>query len=171
MNIKEATQDLHTELESVPFNQRMFSGEQTASERKSYILGWQVIFQLLDKQVPEFLQRGVHIERDLLALKDVQGHAADAVYDYASSIRHSDNLSAHIYLNYMGFLYGGQIMRKRYPDTSSLYDFEDLSYCRTYIRENHVFAEHDFYVKEVSSAFRWHIEISKQLDNMFLVDK
>jgi hypothetical protein len=71
----------------------------------------------------------------------------------------------------MGFLYGGQIMRKRYPDTSSLYDFEDLSYCRTYIRENHVFAEHDFYVKEVSSAFRWHIEISKQLDNMFLVDK
>jgi hypothetical protein len=169
MDIKTATQDLHTQLESVPFNQRMFRGEQTPQERKSYILGWQVIFHALDKQVPEFLQRSEQIERDLLSLKDLDAHAADAVYDYASYIRHSNNPSAHIYLNYMGFLYGGQIMRKRYPDTSSLYDFEDLDYCRTYIRENHVFADHEFYVKEVSEAFRWHIEISEQLGHIYNV--
>lgn len=165
MDIKSATQDLHTELENVPFNQRMFRGKQTPLERMNYVLGWQLIFAELDLQVPEFLRRSEYINLDLANLK-VDGQAPQAAKEYANSIKRSENTSAHIYLNYMGFLYGGQIMRKHYPETSCLYTFDDLVYARQWIRDNHVFDEQQFYVDEVRTAFKAHIEISKQLDEM-----
>ena len=167
MDIKSATQDLHTELENVSFNQRMFRGVQKAQERKNYILGWKIIFEELDLQVPEFLRRGAYIQMDIDNL-EVPGAPAQAALEYANSIKRSNNTSAHIYLNYMGFLYGGQIMRKHYPETSSLYTFDDLPYCRQWIRDNHVFSEQQFFVNEVRAAFRAHIEISKQLDKMYV---
>ena len=167
--IKEATQDLHTDLENLQFNQKMFRGQQTEHERKAYILCWKDIFQCLDPLVPDFLRREDKIEQDLLSLSNIDSSHKECTKRYCEQIKNSKIPDAHIYLNYMGFLYGGQIMRKRYPSTANLYDFENLEYCRTYIRENHVWPKNGLYVEEVRSAFRAHINMSQQLGAMFNV--
>lgn len=58
-------------------------------------------------------------------------------------------------------------MKKRYPDTSTLYEFDDIVEKRAYIRERIV---EDYnapfyqqFVHEVKVGFKWHIAISKEL--------
>ena len=46
--IKQATKTLHESLELLPFNQKMFRGEQTDQERTAYLLSNLEIFEILD---------------------------------------------------------------------------------------------------------------------------
>jgi len=165
-SIKELTQDLHTELESLPFNQKMFSGDQTDIERRMYIAGWLPIFKRLDSHVPEPLRR----TEKLLEAQNALGHKeppALSAWGYTHYLdgwhaRNNRSLNGHIYLNYMGFLFGGQIMKKRYPNTSQMYEFDDVVFWRDYIREHYVDMSEEF-VYEVKQGFRMHINISTEL--------
>ena len=165
-SIKELTQDLHTELESIPFNVKMFKGEQTTFERQQYVASWIPIFKVLDPHVSEPLRRLA----PLLKAQDALGHKAPPAlgsHGYAHYLtgwhqRNNRSLKGHIYLNYMGFLYGGQIMKKRYPESSQMYEFGDLVYWREYIRENYVDMSEEF-VYEVKQGFRMHINICNEL--------
>lgn len=172
MSIKEKTDDLHTELESLPFNQKMFRGEQTREERISYLASWLPIFEILDPKVPADLRRYAHIANDLDKLGGSLNDASIRVVDYIDyfNTKHRLNNSlfdGHIYLNFMGFMYGGQIMKKRYPDSSSMYEFNNIEHWRDYIRKNYVDAEDSWFVHEVRTGFLMHINISKDLGKRF----
>ena len=164
--IKELTQDLHTELESLPFNVKMFRGDQTPTERRMYISGWLPIFKRLDPHVPEPLRRTQSLLKAQKALGHIEPPALSA-YGYRHYLdgwhaRNNRSLNGHIYLNYMGFLFGGQIMKKRYPESSQMYEFDDVVYWREYIREHYVDMSEEF-VYEVRQGFRMHINISEEL--------
>lgn len=172
MSVRDETQDLHTELEQVPWNIHMFKGDQTETQRLSYLRVWQRIFAHLDPMVPPFLQRSQKILADMTKLEEhgvaYVNFAPDSyVTDYCDCMKQSPYPAAHVYLNYMGFLYGGQIMKKRYPDSSSLYEFDDVVYARNWVREYAIPAEdhktYPAYITEVRDAFEYHIAISHQL--------
>ena len=170
MNIKEATQDLHTALEEVEFNVGMFKGEHSLLDRWRYLTMWKEVFSSLDPEVPEALQRCGKIRKDLDALYEhspfamLPMNSPEIVYDYIETIATTECMSAHIYLNYMGFLYGGQIMKKLYKNTSSMYEFDDIKGAREFIRAEYVPEEYDEeFVQEVRCAFQYHIDIAKAL--------
>ena len=161
--IKEATQDLHTALEEVPFNIKMFKGEQTPSERQRYLQMWQEVFTSLDPLVPESLKRVGKIKEDLSHFEG-ELELPEIVDEYIEAIATTEYPSAHIYLNYMGFLYGGQIMKKLYPESSSLYEFNDIKSAREEVRAEHVPKDlNEDFVHEVRCAFQYHIDIAKEL--------
>ena len=178
--IKEATRSLHNALEALPFNVKMFEGKHTDTERAYYLASNRIIFDILDPHVPEGFQRSSAIDKDLGRLNHSRfgriGEPAQLSMGYPPMMTMGykmylenicENINAHIYLNYMGFMFGGQIMKKRYPDTSTLYEFDDIVEKRAYIRERIV---EDYnapfyqqFVHEVKVGFKWHIAISKEL--------
>lgn len=167
--IREATNDLHTELEALPFNVKMFKGEQTDEERRAYLTSNKYIFTALDPHVPPELRRLKAIEKDLKVLGGPSNFVLGSSIDYSYYLQHHcENIGAHIYLNYMGFMYGGQIMKKRYPTSASMYEFDEIEAKREYIREQ-VCEDTEEFVNEVRNGFHWHINISKELGRYFRV--
>lgn len=167
-SIKELCADLHDELEAVPFNQKMFRGEQTIAERKSYLASWKPIMKFLDPMVPTPMRRWENIKNDLKA--SGPGHHVPVTSSYAY-LHHIDSLKGkeyhgHVYLNYMGFMFGGQIMKKRYPDTASLYEFDDIVYWRDYVRKHYVHVEDEKFVQQVKKGFQMHIAMSRELGRL-----
>ena len=170
--IKEKTQTLHDLLEDVPFNKKMFRGEQTVSERKSYLSMHHSIFEVLDPFVPVELRRTKIIEQDMKRLGGMRAAKPLGVNDYIQTILTSDRIDGHLYLNYMGLLFGGQVMKKHYPTSSELYEFENIKGAREHIRENHQYGieNETWYEEQVKDAFRFHIEMSSSLGNMYVVE-
>ena len=171
LSIKHLTADLHEELEAVPFNQKMFRGEQTVAERKSYLASWKPIMKFLDPMVPEPMRRWEKIKDDLKA--SGLGHQEPSTHSYAYlhymsgfDTDQNNGFNGHIYLNYMGFMFGGQIMKKRYPDTASLYEFDDIVLWRNYVREHYVDTDDEKFVYQVREGFRMHINISNDLGRL-----
>ena len=168
-SIKDLCADLHDELEAVPFNQKMFRGEQTPAERKSYLAAWLPIMEFLDTKVPVPMRRTDRIRVDLgrvdtpfisCPMKMPLEYITHMKQD---NEKHGNGFDGHLYLNYMGFMFGGQIMKKRYPETASLYEFDDIVHWREYVRRFYVHVTDEAYVEQVREGFRMHIDISKEL--------
>ena len=184
LQIKDATRTLHDNLESLPFNVKMFKGDQTIQERATYLKNNLKIFNILDDHVPADFRRSTSIRNDYLWLVDQQHKHApplplsppvlDAYTTYLREVCDSFTLRPHIYLNYMGFMYGGQIMAKRYPNASSMYKFTDIEEKRQYIRtaicEDYNSPHYRSFVDEVKLGFKFHIAISRSLGEMFHVE-
>jgi len=160
--IKEKTQVLHDLLEEQPFNQKMFRGELTTTERRAWLEAQLNIFEILDPHVREDLRRSELIREDIKALG---GKSRYSLAAYEMVLRYAPRLEGHIYLNYMGLLYGGQIMSRHYPESARLYTFEDIKGAREYIRENfqYPYEEEEWYQEQVSEGFRLHIRTAKNL--------
>lgn len=165
--IKEATKHLHEELEDQPFNVKMFEGDQTDEERAVYLMSNIEIFSVLDLCVDPTFRRLPYLENDLAQLRASYwadpSHIATAYATYLKNV--CSDVRAHIYLNYMGFMYGGQIMKQKYPGTASAYEFEDIVSKRKFIRDQYC-ETYDAplyrpYIDEVKLGFQWHIAISK----------
>lgn len=174
-NIKDATKTLHDRLEALPFNKKMFEGNQTNAERAVYLCSNLEIFEVLDPHVPKEMRRSSLIEEDLGVLAEPFADAPRTTIAYRTYLEKvCDDLRPHIYLNYMGFMFGGQIMRKRYPESASLYEFDDIEGNREYIRqrvcETYNSPHWRSFVDEVKNGFRWHIGISKELGEYFNVE-
>jgi len=173
--IKQATNTLHERLEAVPFNQKMFRGEQTIEERADYLCSMFEIFSVLDQHVPKEMRRSALIEKDLNVAVKPFSEAPRTTHGYVTYLeRICSDVRPHIYLNYMGFMYGGQIMKKRYPTTSSMYEFENIEEQRLFVRQKYV-EDHSApnwlnFVSEVKHGFLWHIGISEELGEKFNVE-
>lgn len=167
MNVREETKKFHDDLESLPFNVRMFKGEQTEEERRAYLTSNQYIFTVLDQFVPKDFGRLSAIKKDLKKLGGKTDEVLTTSIDYAYYLEyHCRNIESHIYLNYMGFMYGGQIMKKKYPNSATTYEFTDIENKRLYIRENVCQDTQDF-IDEVNEGYKWHIKISEELEKIF----
>jgi hypothetical protein len=173
-NLRDATKTLHDRLESLPFNKRMFEGNQTNAERATYLCSNLEIFEVLDPHVPVNMRRSSLIEEDIGKLNEAFADAPQTTFAYRTYLEKvCDDLRPHIYLNYMGFMFGGQIMKKRYPQAASMYEFDDIEAQREYIRqricESYNSPEWNPFVSEVKVGFKWHIGISQQLGEYFNV--
>jgi heme oxygenase len=90
----------------------------------------------------------------------IDEEAPSAVYEYVNHIvalKDERKINAHIYLNYMGMMFGGQLIKKNVPTEGKMYEFNNRSDLIKSIREL------DIEVNEVKNGFDWHRLIFIQL--------
>lgn len=160
--IRDLTHSLHEELESTPFAKAMFEGKLDDCARKDYLASQRVIFRYLDEHVPEELHRTPAFDQDIKTLAGAPPTPCIASHVYHSHLtQRAKMLGPHIYVNYMGLLFGGQIMKKNYPTT--IYDFDTpINDLRTLIRNDYVETTPS-YVSEAKIAFENQIKIFTEL--------
>jgi len=164
--LKEATHDKHKEAERMPFNVAMFKGELTKEQYAKYLLSQLEIFSAIEEnfQMPhEGLKRKYAVIEDLKSLGVHQLEIADnASLSYANYLRGLDQetVNAHIYLNYLAIMFGGQMMKRMTPGAGNMYEFEDMNESAATIRA----IQKDEWADEVNKGFDFMIEIFKELE-------
>ena len=68
-------------------------------------------------------------------------------------------LMPHVYLNYMAFMFGGQIIKNKIPGSGRIYDFDDIKELVTYIR----IQQQDDWSDEVNKGYDFLIKIYDEL--------
>ena len=164
--LKEATHDKHKEAERMPFNVKMFKGELTKEQYAKYLLSQLEIFSVIEEnfQMPhEGLKRKYAVIEDLKSLDFHQLEIVDnATLKYASYLKGltQEEVNAHIYLNYLAIMFGGQMMKKQTPGAGNMYEFEDMNESAATIRA----IQKDEWADEVNKGFDFMIEIFKELE-------
>jgi heme oxygenase len=173
MNIREATIDLHNAVEATPFAIRMINGTLSKKDYVRYLNAQYVIFNAME-QYNEYILPHASLPRKQAIIDDLAslGEEADGYNMPKSSFNYADYIigayevettlrSSHIYLNYMGMMFGGGIVAKNGYSDGNLYKFKGgRSEIIAAIRG----LELD--VDEVNQGFRYHIEIFEELERM-----
>jgi len=168
MGLKEATHDKHKEAERMLFNVKMFKGELTNEQYARYLLSQLEIFSSIEEnfQMPhDGLKRKYAVIEDLKSLDFHQLEIVDnASLNYGAYLRGltQEQVNAHIYLNYLAIMFGGQMMKANTPGAGNMYDFENMMECAGTIRA----IQKDEWADEVNKGFDFMIEIFKELENV-----
>ena len=165
MGLKEATHDKHKEAERMLFNVKMFKGELTNEQYARYLLSQLEIFSSIEEnfQMPhDGLKRKYAVIEDLKSLDFHQLEIVDnASLNYGAYLRGltQEQVNAHIYLNYLAIMFGGQMMKANTPGAGNMYEFENMMECAGAIRA----IQKDEWADEVNKGFDFMIEIFKNL--------
>jgi hypothetical protein len=169
--LKEATHDKHKEAERMPFNVKMFKGELNPDEYGWYLRSQLEIFQTLENNFEfphEGLKRVPSVIDDLtyLGINELTPDLATREYsEYLRGLSQED-ANAHIYLNYLAIMFGGQMMKKNTPGQGKMYDFENMMECMQSVRE----IQKDEWADEVNRGFDFMIEIFRNLERCIIKD-
>jgi len=69
-------------------------------------------------------------------------------------------INAHIYLNYLAIMFGGQMMKANTPGAGNMYEFDNMMECAGTIRA----IQSDEWADEVNKGFDFMIGIFKELE-------
>ena len=164
MTLKEATAELHSKAEKMEFNQRMFRGELSNDEYLNYLIQQSYIFQEIEgRELPHpNLHRLDAIHNDISELGGYTFKISKPTTDYVLYLGdlNQTQLNAHIYLNYLALVYGGQIMKSKVPGSGKMYEFEgDMMELIGSIRA----IQKDEWADEVNKGFQYIINILDEL--------
>jgi heme oxygenase len=163
MTLKKATAELHSKAEKMMFNQRMFSGELSNEEYLNYLIQQSYIFQEIEgRKLPHpNLNRLDAIHNDISELGGYTFKISKPTSDYVVYLGdlNQNQLNAHIYLNYLAIMFGGQMMKSKVPGSGKMYDFENMQECVGSIRA----IQNDEMVDEVNKGFQYIINILDEL--------
>jgi heme oxygenase len=173
MNIREETIELHKAAEETLFAKKMIEGKLTKDEYVRYLNAQWLIFNEMEKRhilqdefsfirKNESIRRLNAIEDDLASL----GERVDGAYMPSSSFTYANFLNSltdeveqnsHIYLNYMGMMFGGGIVAKNNYSEGNLYKFDNRTEVIASIRALEVSPIY------VNQGFKFHIDIFNDL--------
>jgi len=164
MNLKEATAELHSKAEKMKFNQRMFRGELSNDEYLNYLIQQSYIFQEIEnRDLPHpNLNRLSSINDDINELGGYKFKISKPTTDYVVYLGdlNQSSLNAHIYLNYLALVYGGQIMKSKVPGSGKMYEFEgEMMELIGSVRA----IQKDEWADEVNKGFQYIINILDEL--------
>lgn len=167
MGLKEATHQKHMEAENKEFNKLMFSGQLTPQQYALYLKSQLAIFSALERNF-EFPHEGLKREGAVLSDLEALGEGGDLTTDvktqkYVEYLKGltSEDAMAHIYLNYLAIMFGGQMMKEATPGPGHMYDFEDMRGSMMAIRE----IQKDEWADEVNRGFDFMCDIFDELYN------
>ena len=168
MGLREATAELHSKAEKMEFNQRMFRGELSKSEYLEYLRQQSVLFTIIESRgtLPHpALAREKSIFEDITELeKEVNSKTLhlESTKEYGVYLQSLDSakLNAHIYLNYLALVYGGQMMKSKVPGSGKMYEFDgDMMELIGSVRA----IQKDEWADEVNKGFQYIINILDEL--------
>jgi heme oxygenase len=173
MRIREETRAIHDLAENTEFSKRMVKGELSKKDYLNYLRCQFAIFQTIEAW-NEFvlphpaLPRVDAILEDMKELTDdVFGYDPKEVPQSAYKYRYfmlgctkPEEFNSHIYLNYMGMLFGGSLVAKNAPTKGNLYKFENRMHCIEAIRQL------PLDIEQVKRGFEFHIKILEELQEM-----
>ena len=164
--LKEATHNKHKEVERMQFNVKMFKGELTNEQYAQYLTSQLAIFSIIEDnfQMPhDGLKRKYAVSKDITSLNIGRTIKTDeATLRYVNYLKDLDqeSVNAHIYLNYLAIMFGGQMMKKVTPGDGNMYEFEEMMECAGSVRA----IQKDEWADEVNKGFDFMIEIFKELE-------
>jgi len=165
--LKEATAPKHRKAEQMDFNQRMFRGELSKAEYLMYLEQQLAIFEELERNpLPHpALNRQNAVNADIAEIK-AEGFSGmgllNSTQNYISYLHELDDESrlAHVYLNYLAIMFGGQMMKKVVPSSGKMYEFSDTPAAMQSIRQ----VQKDSWADEVNRGFDFANEQFRELE-------
>ncbi|MFZ1612385.1 MAG: biliverdin-producing heme oxygenase [Chitinophagales bacterium] len=166
--LKEATSIKHRQAEKMPFNMRMIEGLLSKEEYVLYLNQQLQIFKAMENRgVPhDSLKRAERIEQDIAELNaqkiysDTILNSTQEYVNYLNALS-DEELLAHIYLNYLALMFGGQITKKSVPSTGKMYDFENMQEGMMSVRK----VQKDEWADEVNKGFDFNIQLFDELES------
>jgi hypothetical protein len=143
----------------------MFKGHLTKEQYGWYLRSQLGIFRALEDNFEfphEGLKRIEAVAFDLMSL-GIDNLVCDiATREYATYLRglSQEDANAHIYLNYLAIMFGGQMMKKATPGPGKMYEFENMKECMESVRA----IQKDEWADEVNRGFDFMIKIMKNLE-------
>ena len=160
--LKEATNIVHRQAEQTDWTKLLITGKIDREQYAAHLVNLLSIHTLLEQRIklPSDLQRSEKILEDLTDLK-ITADVLDITIEYVGCLsKLSDSeLMSHIYVHYLGSLYGGQYIKKVLAFSSNHLEFNNSEDCIRYIRELTHDCDHD----EAIRAFSWTIAVYKKL--------
>jgi heme oxygenase len=169
--LKEAIAERHSLAEKMPFNQKMFNGELSPTEYAHYLKTQWEIFSALESHFslphPGF-ERSMAIQADLdeLGLETKPIQAAETYVTFLKRLSQED-ANAHIYLNYLALLFGGQMMKTKVPGSGKMYAFDQVPELVASVRR----IQKDSWAGQANLGLDFIIEILKELDQIALAER
>jgi len=168
MNLKEATKDKHRQAEETALSRLLISGTMREHTYSAFMENMLSIYEELERDgmivKPEVLRvQRVRDDMEKLGHKPY-GQALSTIYyvRYLAELP-PERRWAHIYVHYLGNMYGGQMIARRLPGPHSHLEFDDLDGCKSYVRSNLEGVPAD----EANAAFDWTIRIYDELHRLF----
>jgi heme oxygenase len=168
MTLKEIIEPLHRRAEQMEFTQRMLKGELSSYEYSMYLYQLKQIFNILEKdELPHpDIARYDKVQEDIWELESAPNDIGMLNFT-AKYISHLGRLSrdervAHIYINYMALMYGGQMMKSKVPGSGRVYDFDDIKGCIQSIRD----IQHEGWGHEANVGLLYNIAILDELQKL-----
>ena len=169
-SLRTAVQHIHNAAEHTALSQMLVNGDFTAEEFVVYLSNMQIIYSKLESCgiiTHEPLKRSRLILADIKNNQQLLPHdhmpipTLSTVYDYADYISAlaPSQLWAHVYVHYLGDLYGGQIIAKALPYSCAYLEFHDRPACISYVRSNIENCD----PQQAIVAFEWVIKIYEEL--------
>jgi heme oxygenase len=145
--LKELTHENHVLAEQQPFTKLLLSGNISENIYADFLFNQHAIYETLETVANShgLLSGLTGIERNKKILADFKNLPKCKTSIYPSTQKYiqyittrnltDHQLLAHLYVRHMGDLYGGQMIKRVVPGTTTMYDFENRSELITALRE------------------------------------
>lgn len=168
MDLRSATQERHRLAEETALSQQLITGTLSPESYAALLENMAEVYGELERDgmitKPEVL-RYDRVMSDIRGLGlPSKGLSLSTVY-YLRYLRELSPAQrwAHVYVHYLGSMYGGQMIARRLPGPHSHLVFDDLDGCKAYVRSN----LGDVTADEANAAFDWTIRIYDDLHRLF----
>jgi len=171
----DATRQKHTEVENLPFVQKLLKGELTKDEYVFYLYELKYIYGLLESlansnnllnDLPD-VERTEKIRDDIEELQP--GYSREILSSTREYLLYLNQLSndpqrrellfAHVYVRHMGDLYGGKLIARTVPGQGRAYQFNDRpALIKEFSKKLHIGL-----ADEANDAFDWFIKIFSEM--------
>lgn len=163
LSLKESIAEVHKEAEETLLAKELISGDISEGKWNSLLSNLYQIHSTIESrgliEKPEVL-RSSKLAEDL-AGKSTHLHYTKSMIDYCYYLDYlsDEDLWAHIYVHYLGHMFGGQFIKKQVKWSSNFLDFEDHKGCIDYVREKTA----NVNPEEAKVAFQWIIKVYDEL--------
>lgn len=168
MELREAVRESHKRAEETALSKLMITGGMSNKLYAAFIKNMLEVYAELERT--DTIKK-IEVLRSSLILQDIDNfevkHTEIApevknYVNYLSALSEKDRW-AHIYVHYLGNMYGGQMIGKALPGPHAHLKFENLKECIAYVRGNITDISHD----EANTAFEWTMRIYDELHRLF----
>ena len=168
MDLRTATKASHEAAERSRWSQLMISGDMTIPQYAAHLTNMLPLYQELERSGdidnPAVLRADL-LRADLAALDTApRGQALSTIYytRYLSELTAAQRW-AHIYVHYLGNMYGGQMIARRLPGPAAHLEFDDTKACIAWVRERLQSVD----PAEANFAFAWTQRVYDELHLLF----
>lgn len=141
MNLREAVEANHRAAEQTALAKSMIDGTMDLVLYHQFLFNMREIYLAIEKRLeflPNDVKRVARYTDDLNALNRGAGTPLPSTKEYVQYLSSIDvpSLWAHVYVHYLGNMYGGQMLKKKFTWKCSHLEFNDVKTCITYVRNN-----------------------------------
>jgi heme oxygenase len=168
MTLREAVEANHRAAEQTALAKSMIDGTMDLVMYHQLLFNMREIYAAIEKRLPFLPANVLRTKRYDDDLADLSRGAGTPMHSTADYVRYISTIDipavwAHVYVHYLGNMYGGQMIGKKLPWKHSHLEFDDLKGCISYVRAN--ITEVD--PNEANRAFEWTIGVYDELHRTF----